>query len=237
MQLLEKDLPLWKVKASQREGFYRTYYTTTPDGDEIHIDFNNARAMVRIQLTVAHEGGRQYFCVIKSGTILQERDMTVGRPLDIASRMFPFRFLIGSIPDDMLRKAIGGSYGIPVSVPKARRARLIVRRRPSRMRLLLHRKRARENRPGTLFQKFLRRLPAEAFQTGCISALAYSQLHGYLSLAQFACLVGFFGLWSGAYDWVVRQKNPFLPRVAAMLGISAYAVWLEVQYSIWAIFM
>ena len=234
----EKDLlPLWKVKASAREGFYRTYYTTTPDGDEIVIDFNNTRAMTRIQLTVASEGGRQYFCVIKSGTILQERDMTVGRPLDISSRIFPFRFLIGSIPDDMLRKAIAGNYGIPLTVPKAKRARLVVRKKPSRIRRLLALKRQRERQPLTPFQRFLRRLPAEAFQTGCVTALAMSQLHGWLTLAQFACLVGFFGLWSGAYDWVVRQTSPFLPRVAAMLAISAYSVWTQIQYSLWGIFL
>lgn len=238
MEMREQELlPQWRVKTSAREGFHRTYFTTTPDGDEILIDFNNTRAMARIQLTVAREGGRQYFCVIKSGTILQERDMTVGRPLDISSRIFPFRFLIGSIPDDMLRKAIAGNYGIPVSVPRSKRARLIIRKKPSRVKRLLALKRQRERRPGTRLERFLRRLPAEAFQTGCVTALALSQLHGWLSLAQFACLVGFFGLWSGAYDWVVRQKNPFLPRVAAMLAVSGYSVWLQVQYRIWGMFL
>lgn len=238
MHLREQQLqPLWKVKTSPREGFHRTYFTTTPDGDEITIDFNNTRAMVRIQVTVAAEGGRQYFCVIKSGTILQERDLTVGRPLDISSRIFPFRFLIASIPDDMLRRAIAGNYGIPVSVPRAKRARLVFRKKPSRVRRLLALKRQQERRPGTRFQRFLRRLPAEVFQTGCVTALAWSQMSGWLSLAQFACLVGFFGLWSGAYDWIVRQKNPFLPRVALMIGISAYSIWLQVQYRIWGIFL
>ncbi|MCE9599335.1 MAG: hypothetical protein K8S54_15330 [Spirochaetia bacterium] len=234
------QLPLWKVKPSERDGFHKTYYTVTPDEDQIIIDSNHARQMVRIQLTIAREGGRQYACVIKSGTILQERDITVGRPMELTARMFPFRQLIGAIPDSMLRRTIGGNYGIPTTAPASTgtgRVRLVRIPRVNRFQRFLRKKRAAENRPGAWYQHLFRRLPAEAFQVGCVCALALGYFHQLLSTAQFACLVGFFGLWSGAYDWLVRQKNPFIPRVAGMLGVSAYAVWLQVQYRIWGIFL
>lgn len=240
MELREQSLaPLWKVKPSRREGYHKTYYTETAEGDSILIDFNNVRQMVRIQVTIESEGGRQYACVIKSGTILQERDLTVGRPMDITSRIAPLRFFIGSIPDDMLRSAIRGSYGIPLNGPSPgmRRARIVHTRKVPRMQLLLRRKRARERRPGTMWQKVFRRIPAEGFQIACVGTFALGYLHNLLGMAQFACLVGFFGLWSGAYDWLVRDKSPFLPRICCMLGISGYAIWLETQYKIWGIFL
>ncbi len=240
MEVREQTLaPLWKVKPSRREGFHKTYYTETAEGDQILIDFNHARQMVRIQVTVEAEGGRQYACIIKSGTILQERDITVGRPMDITTRIAPLRHFIASIPDDMLRKTIGGNYGIPITgpMPGMRRARLVRQRRVPRLQRFLRKKRARESQPASLFHRILRRIPAEGFQIACVGGLALAYLHNLMSIAQFACLVGFFGLWSGAYDWLVRAKNPFLPRIVGMLGISGYSIWLETQYKIWGIFL
>ncbi len=235
---------LWKMRPSEISGYARQYYSTTLDGDEITIDFNFPRQMARIMLTIAAEHGRQYIAVIKSGTILKETDVSARCPMDLTSRISRFRQFFLFIPDDTVLSVIGGNYGIPARPLPVRYRRKIIYF-PSapklelgkKLRILLQRRRKRELEERSFFEKAVHRLKSEAFDFSLGGVLALSYFQHLISIAEFAGLIGFLGIASGAVDWLWRHRSPFLPRILVMLGASAWAVHHQVQYRMWSLFL
>ena len=237
-------LYMWKVKPCKKEGYYRTYYVDTPEGDHIEVDFNNTRNMVQITLILEKERGREYIAVIKSGTIIRERDVTSSRPIDLSSRLFPFREFFGFLRDDQALRSIGGNYGIPekpfsVKIPRLFRSESFQLKKPSlreRLQNYLRKKRNRELMPRPFYMSFLRRMPAELLDLALGGALVLAYFYNLISLTELAGFAGFLGIAAGALDWVWRQRNPFLPKVAALMSLSALAVYYDVLYRNWSIF-
>ena len=236
---------MWKVKPSEQEGYYRTYYMDTPEGDHLEVDFNNVRNMVRISLKPEREAGREYVAIIKSGTIIRERDVTSARPMDLTSRILPLIEKFGFIREDQVLRAIGGNYGIPLS-PTAINLPRIYRETsldPRNLRLLdklrnyIDEKRKEEAKPRTLAQRFFRRLPAEFIDLSLGFMLFGAYYWQYLNLTELAGFVGFLGIMSGAVDWIWRQRDPFLPKVLSLLALSFGAVCYQMQYRLWGLFL
>ncbi len=244
----ERDLRyLWNVRPSAEEGYSRCYFTETAEGDRIEVDFNFGRAMARVTLTLNREFGRQYVAVVKSGTILQERDITSRQPVDLTSRIAPLGPLFGAIPDEALLRSLGGNYGLPrqpsFTVPRSRRygsGDLLPLDRLNVFALIrryLQKKRNIEALPAPFYARWLRRLPDEILDLSLGCGLYFAYTLGFLQLGQFAVATGFLGLFTGAIDWVWRQRAPFLPKVAILLAASVAAVYYQVQYRIWGIFL
>ena len=236
---------LWKVQPSKREGYYRSYSMATPEGDHLEVDYNHGRSMVHILLTVEEEHGRQYVAVIKSGTILRERDATSSRPADLSRRMQHFVHLFGFLRDEGLLRAIGGTYGIPMAPTLTDAPRFLSRSLPSlrppgfwvQLRRLLAKRRAQERLPRRWHERALRRLPAEVGD-GCVGGLLVGGAFlGWLNLTELAGYLGFWAVLSGALDWLIRGRDPFLPKVVALLVVSAGTVYVQVQYRMWSIFL
>ena len=236
---------LWNVRPSEEEGYARCYFTETDDGDQLEVDFNFAREMVKITLTLDAEYGRQYVALVKSGTILQERDITSRHSVDLTSRLAPFAGLFAHLPDEPLLRSLGGNYGLPTEpteVPRQRRhipdiVPLDTFNLFEQIRRYLRKKRELESRPAPFYVKWLRRLPDEIFDLGLGAAFFYAFTLGYMNIAEFAAAVGFLGVFAGAIDWCWRQRDPFLPKVSILLAASAAAVYYQVQYRMWAIFL
>lgn len=238
----------WRVSPSRIAGYYRNYYAITPEGDEISVDFNFPRQMVRISLKREEERGREYVAVIKSGTILQEKDLAGRRALDLTSRIYPLRKYFALLHDATLLKAIGGIYNIPTQplhlvqndgrysyadrFPMVRDQNLL-----QWIRDHLARKRELENREAPAYIRLIRRLPDELLDISLGMLLIIAYLQNYLSLTELAGFAGFWGIFSGAMDWVWRQRDPFLPKVVLMLAVSGGAVYYQIQNRIWGIFL
>lgn len=236
---------LWKSGPSRLEGYTRHYYTETAEGDELELDYHFAREMVRITLTMASERGRQYVAVIKKGVVLQERDYSGNRDADLTSRIGKFREWFDYFPDNHVLNSMGGAYGLP---RKSRLHQDIVREnrtwealKPVRMvdefRRYLDRKRRREERVQGVIPRFLRRLPSEALDVSLGLLMFGAFLAGRLGPGEFAFLAGLYGLMTGGLDWLWRQREPFIPKIMLFHGLSAYAVWHEMQMRLWGIFI
>lgn len=243
---------LWKSRASQHEGFARCYYTETVEGDQLEVDFNYGRRMTRISLRVAAEHGREYIALFKGGTILQEREVAGKRSLDLTSRLAPLGNYFQFFPDESVLQSIGGNYGLPVQPvfpagpnSPARRAGRNVLPITSRfsvwrwIKQYFRRKReaARELQYQPWYIRAFERAPAELTDVSLGLLLYYGYMQGLLNLTELAGYLGALGLFSGALDWVWRQRDPFLPKVAALLVASAATVYVQVQYRMWAIFL
>lgn len=236
---------LWRGSPSKLQGYTRNYHTTTEEGDEIQVDFHYARSMVRIQLELARENSKQYIAVIKNGIVLQERDFTGNRSVDLTSRIGRFKNHFKYLPDNNVLSAIEGLYGLPVknSIPlgferkpinwdffKPRRIRDIVAD-------YLKEKRRKEKAVRSPFKKLLRRLPADVVDLSIAGLLFFLFLNRFLTPGEFAFASGAFGLMTGAFDWLWRQRNPMVLKIALMMGLAAYAVWYEVQMRLWGIIL
>lgn len=237
-------LYLWKVQHSKREGYYRTYSMETPEGDSLEVDYNHARSMVHITLTLEAEHGRQYIAVIKSGTILRERDFTSARPVDLTRRMQPFAPFFSFLRDEGLLRSIGGTYGIdtaPAALDGPRRfPRLHSFEVPGlweRLVRYLERKRNQEQQWRPWHERALRRAPAELADLAVGGLLLGLFAGGWLGIVELAGYCGFWGILSGALDWLVRGRSPFLPKVAGLMAVSFVAVYVQIQYRVWSIFL
>lgn len=240
---------LWKSRPSQHEGFARNYYTETVEGDLLEVDFNYGRKMTRISLKVASENGREYVALFKGGTILQEREVAGKRSLDLTSRLAPLSNYFQFFPDETVLQSIGGNYGLPTqpALPALRGSRresdvLPINSRFSVLRWILdyfRRKReaSRELLEQPWYIRAFQRAPAELTDMGIGLVLYYAYLQNVLNLTELAGYLGALGLFSGALDWVWRQRDPFLPKVAFLLAGSAGSVYIQVQHRMWGIFL
>lgn len=236
---------LWRARPSTIDGYQRCYYSETPQGDRIEIDFNYARQMARILVALESDRGREYISVIKSGTIIQERELASKRSLDLTSRMAVFAKAFAGLPDANVLRVIGGNYGLPILplLPDLRgdrwRELKPLTRVWSPVRFIQARLKARRERESrrTFWESLLHRLPAEFGDLALGGALVWAYLNQWLDLTELAGYAGALGVFSGALDWVWRQRDPFIPKVAALMAVSAFAVYTQVQYRMWAIFL
>lgn len=234
---------LWKGRPSRIHGYTRCYESLTEEGDEIQVDFNFARQMVRIELTLAAEHGRKYAATVKSGTIIQERDLNTNQTLDLTSRFWPLRNQFRYLPDETLLRALGGAFGTPLApeLPRRRfeRQTYVFRKLNLRERLrnYLKRRKEIEEEPAPFSRRLLRRLPAELRDLALIPVCLFLYAASVISLEELAFLAGFAGLMTGAVDWVLRQRSPFLPKVIFFLVTSGLAIFRLVEYRQWAIFL
>ncbi|MCR9145381.1 MAG: hypothetical protein NXI24_24295 [bacterium] len=240
---------LWKSRPSQHEGFARNYYTETVQGDQLEVDFNYGRRMTRISLRVAAENGREYVALFKSGTILQEREVAGKRSVDLTSRLGPLANYFQFLPDETALQSIGGNYGLPTQpvLPAMRGSGRQSDVLPINSRFSVRgwiREYFRRKREASLeleeqpwYIRAFQRAPAELTDIGLGLILYYAYLQNALNLTELAGYLGALGLFSGAMDWVWRQRDPFLPKVAGLLTASAFAVYLQLQYRMWGIFL
>ncbi|MBI3394501.1 MAG: hypothetical protein HY042_01560 [Spirochaetia bacterium] len=230
----------WRASRSGIEGYHRSYEMETPEGDEIKVDFNSRREMVRLQVSIAREFGRQYVAVIKSGTILQEKDFTSRRSVDLSSRLIPLRRYFEFLPDSGALRAMGGSYGYPTTVSDTPGRRFsmspqfLARRSQSGMRRLL--RLLRGHREATLGERIRERIVSEGILVLPALAIAAAYQSHVIGLAECAGLLGFLGVMTGALEWIIG-RDPFLPRVALLLMASGAAVYTEIQYRMFSIFL
>ena len=234
----------WHCAPSILENYQHNYSLSLENRDFLSLDFNAARKMVHISLSLASEGGREYVATIKDGNILQERERISRLPVDLSWRLDPFIKFFGQIPDLSPLRAIGGNFGIPKLLSKdnpynLRIYELYLPRSPWRLlKKYLEKRRAQEALACSRLQKLWRRLPQEAFDLGLGTIMIYILgFKGYLGFAELACLSGFYGIFSGAFDWLWRQRSPFIPKVAFFVCISVLLVYWQVQYRMWAIYL
>ena len=240
---------LWKSRPSQHEGFARNYYTDTVEGDLLEVDFNYGRRMTRVSLRVAQENGREYVALFKGGTILQEREVAGKRSVDLTSRLGPLSNYFQFFPDESVLQSIGGNYGLPTQpvLPALRGQKRQLDVLPINTRFSIRRwirdyfRRKRDASRELLEQPWYirasQRAPAELTDLGLGLALYYAYLQNALNLTELAGYLGALGLFSGALDWVWRQRDPFLPKVAGLLAASAAAVYIQVQYRMWGVYL
>lgn len=240
---------LWKTRQSQQEGFTRTYYTETPEGDELEVDFSFGRRMVRICLRSAAEHGREYVALIKGGTILQEREVAGKRSVDLTSRLSRFAQYFAFLPEATVLEAIGGSYGLPAEplfpAGPGRGGRsdvLPITTRFSVMELIREylakkRDRARRERFSPWYSRLVRRMPAELVDLSLGLWVYWAYLQNMFGVTELAGYMGALAVFTGAYDWLWRQRDPFLPKVAVLLCASAMTVYWQIQYRMWGVFL
>lgn len=243
--LTSRMLHIWKAKPSRREGYYRCYFMDTPQGDHIEVDHNHLREMVQITVSLSSEQGREYTAVIKSGTIIRERDLISGRALDLTSRIHPFHPYFGYLREEAALGAIGGNYSIPrgpyrlraVSLPRIqlelpRKLNLL-----ERLRRYLQTRQKQEQSPRSTVATLVRRAPAEMLDLGFGGFVLLAYLNQWINIAQLAGVIGLLGVATGLVDWIWRQRSPFLPKVMLLFGISFLAAYEQIQYRIWGIFL
>lgn len=233
----------WKVSPSSHEGYTRNYSLETADGDLLEVDYHYSREMVRIALTLDRENGRQYVAVIKSGMLLHEREFSSKRPVDLRSRLTPFRKYFSHFPDNAVLKSIGGNYDFPAESAVAQKTRRISDifqfqdlKPMERLRRHLEKKKKTELAK-TPIRRFLHRLKTEALDLSLGLLLLSGFFYGFLRPSELALLAGFSGVFLGAWDWVWRQRDPFIPKVLIFLMLGAWAVYYEIQHRVWGIFL
>ena len=242
----EKELQseAWRMAPSSLEGYQNNYSLIMENGDFLSLDFSPVRRMIHISLSLVSENDREYTAAIKDGHILQERERISRAPVDLEPRLAPFIKFFAQIPDPSLLRVMGGSFGAPKILAKdnpynLRIYKLYLPRNPlKQLKEGLKQKRLKEAKPCSRLRRLWRRLPQETFDLGLgalmICILGYK---GYLGFAELACLSGFYGIFSGAFDWLWRQRSPFVPKVAFFIGVSMLLVYWQVQYRMWAIYL
>ncbi len=232
----------WEAGSSKIEGYHRFYELETDQGDQIRVDFNMRRSMVRLAVTVAREKHRQYISVIKSGTILQEKDFLSRRSLDLHSKISPLRRYFDFLPDGNILRAMGGAYGLPTQTTAHPRlahpiltARRALRAKGARFGRFLDAVRGR--RAQSFGERVKERIASELFfSLPVLGAAAGYYVHAF-NLAGLALVLGILGLFSGAFEWLVLRKDPFLPRVTALVLAAGAVLHTEIQYRIYGLFL
>ncbi len=243
--MTELQQKYWEISPSKIEGYHHNYYIETLNKDELSVDFNPTREMVRISLSIASEGKKEYITTLKNGIVLQEREGSTRRPVELSSKISRFTEYFYHLNNPSILQAIGGNFNLPKvpkepysPPPKLYRKFLHQSISPwQAFKKYIHKKRLIEKKKRSFLERFLKRLPNEIIDI-CLGSLLFAiGSQGYLSLTELACLSGFYGIFCGALDWLWRQRSPFLPKVFLFIGISIFTFYTHVQYRFWGIYV
>ncbi len=242
----ELDRSVWDYKASSLQGYqdhYRLKANARLSEDKLYVDFAPISNLVRICLVPAEEPHKEYIAILKGGSILQEKEAFSRTSLRLGPRLKNFAPYFRRIPDPLLLASIGGNYGMPKNLQRLKRdsslrMNLYKKVRPIHsLRAYLQAKTIKQEQLRTNWQSLCDRFSSELFDIS-LGGLAYwCYLQKYLSFTELALLLGFFGIWSGAWDWLWRRRAPFLPKVALFLGLSCSMLYMQIQYRMWAMYL
>ena len=234
----------WQFLPSKIAGYQHNYSLSLENGDFLSLDFSPSRRLLQITLSLASQNEKEYIATIKEGRVIQERERISRAPVDMSQGLSPFIELFGQIPDPSILRVMGGNFGAPKILAKDNPYNLKIYdlylpRNPWKLfKEYLERKQQKEAKTCSRLERLWRRLPQEFFDLGSGAFLLYMlNFHGWVNFAELACLAGFYGVFSGAFDWLWRKRSPFLPKVVFFLGLSALLVYQQVQYRMWGLYL
>ncbi len=240
-----QNLQGWKESPSMLQGFYTHYHSFTKDGDELNVDFNVHKRLVRISAKLHQEPDKEYVSILKGGVILQEREQKSSRHVSLNSRFEHLGKHLSLINNPSLLQSIGNNYDVRSNRLSAHKIAYHTISNThsfnfknwiySFFKNHMEKKRAKQRKRGfwgNLFQQTL----TELFDFS-IGAGAISFIHTHFSFTELSVFSGAYGLLCGAIDSFWRAKEPFLPKVAFFICLSFIFIYMQVQYRMWAIFL
>ena len=235
----------WLQTPSKLHGYYTNYHSITKEGDIINVDFNSHKRLVHISVCFKNEPDKEYVSILKSGVILQEREVSRSRVVQLDSRFMPLSHYLNQIPNPDLLYSIGGNYGL-------------IYRKDQKQPFYYHtytdlkkfnlkewiqgflKKRIKLKQKKALERTFIKKIFYRTYKEGLdigFGVLCLSFMRNHFNFSELAFFSGFYGLTCGALDWFWRGENPFLLKVALFISVSFILIYFQVQYRMWAIFL
>lgn len=237
----------WSRQNPSIEGYDCNYSLETEDGDRLSVDFKRNRRLARICLRRSSERGREYCSVIKSGRIIQERELSSRQSMDLNFILSRFSDYFATLPDVDLLKCLRGQYQIPLHSLNQTRGTQIedalstdylrkIHFQNSLWRWFLSKRKENrylEQKAKSYKERLYRRLSTECLDMLPALWLIWAGLRGSLLLELSAFLLLFLGILTGAVDWFWRQRSPFLPKLMFYTTSGIGMIFLLFQYRVW----
>ncbi|MBW7857917.1 MAG: hypothetical protein H3C43_06445 [Leptonema sp. (in: Bacteria)] len=238
---------IWRVQPCKRDGYNKTYVGQFPDGSSVQIDYNFARELVHIDFRPEEDPERLYFSIIKRGVLLQEREFSSNRTVDLNRYLRPLNSYFQYFPDNHVLRSIGGIYNVPAEskVGQNQKRRDLFQWNKFRQRTIqdiwqdfIKSKRIEETKQSLKpwYKRFLHRLPADFIDVLLsvvpISLFFKNQMNPELLALTLASMA----FVTGSIDMVFRQRRPLITKAVLFLLPAAALVWLKIQLEQWAIF-
>lgn len=215
----------WKRRPSEIRGYERALYTTLDNGDYIRVDYNNGDKRARLYVEVHEESGSPYYSIISQGRVTLERNST-GKSTRVAEVLKERASEFASIPNNDVVKLIANNYGIRIGdttndseKDKQRRKEL------DETRSKYFRK--GELSPGSDIES--QNFPASRFTlidffdlgTGLILGGVFFLLNQY-SLLALGGVLAFWGILTGLFDILIREREPLFTKIFFFLGAGTF---------------
>lgn len=234
---------LWRKSKPTNSGFTRAYQASTPAGNELTAEFDALKKIVVITCTIPEDRNKLYSSRIQNGSVLRERDVTFNKDYPVQKKFESLREFFSSIPDNPLLDSIGGIYGISrITLPNESKDKTqseeipywVPRRfdevfgiqRETRFQKWRRLRRERKSRELSLFLRIRRRFLGDLTDVSLGLGAGYLTYNLYWDLELLGFVLAFFGIYSGALDWILRRRKILLTKVLSFVLLGSYAFFI-----------
>ena len=240
---------IWRVQPCKRDGYNKTYLGQFPDGSSVQIDYNFARELVHIDFRPGEDPERLYFSIVKRGVLLQEREFSSNRVVDLGRFLRPLNSYFQYFPDNHVLRSMGGIYNMPqeskVGQSQKRRDLFPFQWQDFRQRTIkdiwqdfvkVKQIEERKQSQKPWYKRFLHRLPAD-FTDIAISLIPITLFFkNQMSSDSLAFTLASMAFITGGIDLILRQRSPLITKAVLFLLPATALLWLKIQLEQWAIF-
>lgn len=211
-------------------GYQMAYFMTTASGDYLRVDFNLKEKRIRLFIEDANEGGNPYYAVVTNGKVMTEKNVTTGRESGVMDRLVERAEYFNTLPPRDVRNAV--------------RAVLDQQRKPSaKSAEVTDKKEGRQELLERTRRRYFKEEDAQGFETGepsirreaprlfkelidvilglaiCMGLYFYNRDFVIVGIT-----AGVFGMGIGAFDMLVRGREPSVIKVILFLaaGLTSY---------------
>lgn len=228
----------WTLKPSETYPFLKSYQTTGSDGCLFRVDFNHGKRLVRVAVETPAPDSQEYYAIMKSGTLIRERESGSETPTELAGVIGPLRHIFSSLPNDRVLQLIGGNYGIDMAYRPEHHSRVylspaLLKDQPAknpwdwiRKKFIIPLWEMRPRRQkAPLKERFLRRVKDDLLDFSVAAAGGWTLYNLYYDYCTIGKSVAMFGMFTGVLDWQLRGRNPLALKVLS-IGLPAGALYL-----------
>ena len=216
----------WKCFSTGSPHFPDSFLVKTEVNDEIRINVNKAKGL--LELIVHTNEGQKYKSVISNGVVIEERDINTGKS-DYLDYIFNrYSRIISNLEDDYVIRIFGGNYGVSNNDGGGSGHHFSLNSNGGFFQNIIE----------TLINKIVTYIQAMAqkpslsdiFDLTVILSIGYTIFIINYDYLQAGLITAGAAIFSGYYDWLVRNKGPYILKIMCATIIGYWSVYIGIRY-------
>ena len=223
----------WKSSRKRTHGYDKSYIAKTPEGDTLRVEFNHKEDIVKLSIQEASDKKKEYISIVKKGTSIREKETSSNTNSSFKHKLYRFKDVFSSLPDDDILESLAGIYNLSLVsrgleetdlTPNSSGEFSTKRSIPGETFFQRLKRYAFPTSPKrkSFFSTLKERAWSEATDISLGITASFCVYYYYYDYVILGLALGALGFLFGAFDWVLRNRDPLLSKVLLFFGVGSY---------------